>query len=275
MFFEFKDLKIYLNLFSKKFDAEKNTIMFLHGFAGCSDDWEDVIDLIPQSMQLIAIDLIGYGRSSAVNDLKYFSQNFQVRILKEIIDYLKLKSVILVGYSMGGRLALSFAIKHMGAIRGLVLESSTAGIQNKNEKDVRKKNDNELADYIENHSIKEFVKKWMSQEIFSTQENLSPNRYEKIKIKKLLLNKEMLACSLRGFGTGQMKSLWNNLSYIECPVLLITGEYDKKFCEINSRMNKLIPDSTHCIVKNSGHNIHLENPEEFVNLLMKFVKSVN
>jgi 2-succinyl-6-hydroxy-2,4-cyclohexadiene-1-carboxylate synthase len=83
-----------------------------------------------------------------------------------------------------------------------------------------------------------------------------------------------LANSLRGSGTGKMKPLYEYLKNIRAKVLLITGELDTKFTDINSGMGKLFPNAKHEIIKNAGHNTHLEEPERFIGILNDFLKNL-
>ena len=128
---------------------------------------------------------------------------------------------------------MSFAIDHPNKISGLILESTTAGIESEKIQSERIKTDEELAHYIESHNIEEFVELWMSKEIFNTQRRFSNEKLKNIRKKKTLNSKIGLANSLRGFGTGRMGYFGSKLNQINCPVLLITGELDTKFTKIN------------------------------------------
>ncbi len=72
-----------------------------------------------------------------------------------------------------------------------------------------------------------------------------------------------------------MISVWERLRLLQIPTLLITGEEDKKFTSINTEMVKLIPGAKHVVVENAGHNVHLEKPEVFVNLIKEFLISIS
>lgn len=190
-----------------------------------------------------------------------------------VYDIKKNQNIILIGYSMGGRLALSYAKNYSNLLKGLILESASPGIENFNERIARIESDNKLIEMIESQTVEEFIDYWMNQELFQTQKKLPAIKLEEIrKIKIENNNKTGLINSLLGFGTGQMNSLWNDLKKIQCRTLLITGELDEKYTIINRRMNELIDTSAHSIVKNAGHNVHLENPNDFVNLIYNFFK---
>jgi 2-succinyl-6-hydroxy-2,4-cyclohexadiene-1-carboxylate synthase len=81
-----------------------------------------------------------------------------------------------------------------------------------------------------------------------------------------------LAKSLREIGTGKQPSLWNNLSNIATPVLLLTGEDDKKFVSIAEEMKKKCMAAEMKIIKNCGHAVHFEKPEDFIREINRFFK---
>ena len=172
---------------------------------------------------------------------------------------------------MGGRAALSYSVKYPETIEGLILESSTAGIKDENERKERIKKDEEIADYLLNHSIEEFIDYWMDMDIFNTQKRFANSKLEEIKNSKLNNNKTGLSNFLRGFGTGQMPPLYDQLKNIKTGTLLITGDLDEKFRLINNDMVSLFPSAKHVSIKNSGHNTHLETPDAFVKTVGNFL----
>jgi 2-succinyl-6-hydroxy-2,4-cyclohexadiene-1-carboxylate synthase len=270
---EIQNTGINLKLFPAEIDKTKPVLLFIHGFASSLEEWVEVINLLDK-YQSVAVDLPGFGDSEIPVKSEYYSQDFLSWLIKEIIIQLELKNVLLVGYSMGGRAALSFAVKHFSMIKGLILESSSAGIKDVQERNARIKSDEELIKFIESNSIKKFVDYWTNLEIFNTQKKLSQEKLDIIKKIKLKQNKVGLINSLKEFGTGKILPLWDKLNKVNLPILLITGELDKKFCKINSEMVTQFPNAKHILVENAGHNIHLEKPLEFVNLLDKFLNQL-
>jgi 2-succinyl-6-hydroxy-2,4-cyclohexadiene-1-carboxylate synthase len=253
------------------FDRKRNTILMLHGFTGSLDDWREIHSSLNPNFNYIGIDLVGHGRSdSSISVDKYRLQALSKQI-NDILNKLSIEQVIILGYSMGGRAALSFAINYPNKIRGLILESTTAGIESEKIRGDRINSDEELADYIESYSIEEFVELWMNKEIFNTQRRFSNEKLKNIRKKKTLNSKIGLANSLRGFGTGRMGYFGNKLNQISCPVLLINGELDTKFTKINSVLKKIFQNAKHKIIKNAGHNTHIEEPGRFVSIINEFL----
>jgi 2-succinyl-6-hydroxy-2,4-cyclohexadiene-1-carboxylate synthase len=255
---------------ASKQTGNKNVIL-IHGFTGSSKDWEDIIPRLSKNFNYYAIDLPGHGNSDSPSRKKFYNTNYLVKLLREFTIKLKNYRSIFLGYSMGGRAALSYSVKFPDTVEGLILESSTAGIRNDRDRKERIKKDKELAEYIETHSIKEFIEYWMNQDIFNTQKRFSNTKLEKIEKLKLANNKTGLSNSLKGFGTGRMPHYFDELKNLKFKTLLISGNLDEKFSLINKQMADLLPSAEHVIIKNAGHNTHLETPDSFINIVNKFL----
>jgi 2-succinyl-6-hydroxy-2,4-cyclohexadiene-1-carboxylate synthase len=269
---QYESIKLYFENYSD-FDRSKKTIILLHGFTGSANDWKDVASNLDKRFNKIAFDLIGHGKSSSPTDIKFYKIDSIIEQIEEVIRHVGLKEVILCGYSMGGRVALSFAVSKPNIIKGLILESSSGGIKNKNEREKRKISDEELASFINNNPIEDFATKWLDQEIFGTIRRFSNKKIKLIKEEKMKNSRTGLANSLRGFGTGVMPYLGSELIKLKIPTLLISGGLDDKFTQINQSLSKLFPSAKHKIISTAGHNTHLEEPKKFVEAVNKFLKS--
>ena len=153
------------------------------------------------------------------------------------------------------------------------MESTSAGIKSeKGERLKELKNDEDLADFILNNPIEKFIDYWMNLDMFATQKRFSNQKLEEIKKSKLDNNRIGLANSLKGFSTGKMPNYYNDLKTFLPETLLITGELDSKFTDLNIEMTSLLPNSTHVAIKNAGHNTHLEEPKRFIETVNMFLE---
>jgi 2-succinyl-6-hydroxy-2,4-cyclohexadiene-1-carboxylate synthase len=273
MIIQYENIKLNVEHLSE-FDASKKTILFLHGFTGSSNDWKDVVQKIDKRFNKTAVDLIGHGKSSSPTSVNYYMGDSLTNQIELVINHLIIKEVILCGYSIGGRIALNFAIAKPNMVKGLILESASAGIKNQKEKEARKKSDEELATYIENNSLEDFAAMWLDQELFGTLRRFSNNKLKAIKEEKAKNSKIGLANTLRGFGTGVMPYLASELVKLKIPTFLITGGLDDKFTQINLSLKKLSPSVKHKIISTSGHNTHLEEPKKFIDAVNGFLSSL-
>ena len=253
----------------------KIPVIFLHGFTGNINDWSFIKGKLAAGYTPILIDLIGHGKSSSPAELKYYSYESQVGYLLQIINKLNLVNPILVGYSMGGRLALTFAFSYPQKVKALVLESTSFGLEKNSDKEERILNDKTIADRIQNSTLEEFINYWVNIPLFTSLKKMDSDKFEKLLDEKIASNNSIgLANSLLGFSTGKMKNYNKVLSNLEKKVLLITGAMDEKFTAIGK---SVVKDSRNCkleIINDCGHNVHLENPEEFLKLLNSFLLNI-
>jgi 2-succinyl-6-hydroxy-2,4-cyclohexadiene-1-carboxylate synthase len=274
MKFEVNGIRLNLE-YPKEIDPAKECILFLHGFTGCAEDWFPVFEQMSNKYNCVALDIVGHGKSdSPINSSNYNIESL-VSQIKFVKDKLTTNKIILLGYSMGGRLALSYAVAYPDDIKGLILESASAGIRNDEERGKRYEEDLKLAEYIESHTLDEFIEMWSDREIFNTQRRFSNDKLKKIRKKKALGSKIGYANSLKGFGTGIMPPLHDKLKKIPVKVLLISGDLDTKYTGINARLARRFYKAKHKIVKNSGHNTHLEEMKRFVEIVTNYLNQLN
>jgi 2-succinyl-6-hydroxy-2,4-cyclohexadiene-1-carboxylate synthase len=249
-----------------------NYIFFLHGFTGSLNDWRAVAAKINPEYNIVGIDIIGHGLSSSPEDVTLYTAFEISSQIQQVISSITTEKIILAGYSMGGRAALSFAAFFPSLLKGLILESCSPGIKSLSEREKRIRKDNEVINFLSSGSIESFANYWMNLEIFNTQKRLPDQRQKDLKKAKLLNNKSGLINSLKGFGAGVMPSFWSILKDISVKTLIISGELDTKYSDICLKMTKSIPDCTHSIIDSAGHNTHLEEPGKFIAEVNKYLQ---
>jgi len=175
-----------------------------------------------------------------------------------------------VGYSMGGRLALHHALAHPERVERLVLESASPGIEGEEARARRRASDEALADRIVDQGIEAFVEYWASLPLFASQRRLDDGVRAAHRARRLANAPESLAAALRGLGTGALPSLWSSLADLRTPTLLIAGSLDPKFVGIAERMAERLPNARVAIVPDAGHTVHLERPDRWLHLVADF-----
>ncbi|MHA6252304.1 2-succinyl-6-hydroxy-2,4-cyclohexadiene-1-carboxylate synthase [Oceanobacillus sp. CAU 1775] len=247
--------------------GEGTPIIFLHGFTGTSATWENFINNPTPGMQFIVIDMPGHGKTSG--DRLVTMEDF-CHDLHQFIKYLNLEKVYLVGYSMGGRAALSYATSYPESLYGVVLESASPGLSTEEERAQRVKADEKLIEKIKSQGIEAFVDFWENIPLFDSQLSLAETVQEKIRKERLSQTEAGLIQSLKGMGTGAQNSNWDKLFSLQFPVLLVVGSLDEKFVAINEQMAEWIPNVTTEIFFEAGHAVHLEKPELFKECILGF-----
>ncbi len=246
-------------------------LVLLHGFTGDSKTWDPFLQSFGSNRRLIAIDIIGHGQSDSPKDSKRYEMLSVAKDIKQILDLLKIESTDLLGYSMGGRLALSFAIQYPLSVRKLVLESASPGLMTEQERANRVVQDRKLCEFIQKNGIEQFVEYWENIPLFSSQRSLPIHKQEEIREQRLQNSVIGLCNSLIGMGTGAQPSWWPHLHHLEANTLLVTGDLDQKFCLIAQEMRKEIKKVKWVNVAGCGHAIHVEQPEKFGTIVSEFL----
>lgn len=254
--------------YAYKVFGEGEALLLFHGFTGSTLTWESCIEQFSTRFQVITIDLPGHGKTQCrtPKTMKTFSDD-----VVELLNFLKIDKVYLLGYSMGGRTALSFTMYYPEMVKSLILESASPGLRTEEERNARMKQDKDLAEMIKTKGIESFVSYWENIPLFETQKKLPKEIQEQVRAERLMQTEKGLAESLLYMGTGKQPSWWDELHSISQPVQLIVGEEDEKFVQINREMNELLPNSTLTIVESAGHAVHVEQREKFVTIVLEFI----
>ncbi|NEQ40087.1 MAG: 2-succinyl-6-hydroxy-2,4-cyclohexadiene-1-carboxylate synthase [Okeania sp. SIO3I5] len=264
------DGKIYQFNYFLTEKNKKQIILLLHGFMGSSDDFIEVIPQLSKKFCCLTVDLPGHGKTRVFGSEEYYNMPNTAIALIGLLDDLKIEKCYLFGYSMGGRLALYLAINFPTRFEKIILESASAGLKSKVERSLRYESDLKLVDKLENSNYEEFLSNWYSQALFKSLKE--HNNFDKVRKRRLENNPLELAKSLRNLGIGNQPSLWGKLLNHQIPTLLMVGEYDHKFQAINTEMAELCQVAKVKIIPESGHNIHWENPREWVESIINFWK---
>jgi 2-succinyl-6-hydroxy-2,4-cyclohexadiene-1-carboxylate synthase len=258
--------------YETKGDRSKDPLVLLHGFTGTHSTWDQLGELLAERHYLILPDLPGHGKSGVSLSIP----DMGVRATSEaVVELLRLESgngkAALLGYSLGGRVALDIACNHQDLLSSLILEGASPGIQADDVREGRRAKDGALADDIERRGVEWFVDYWQETPLFATQKDLPRDVFEGIRRDRLSNSAQGLAMSLRGAGTGAMIPLWDKLGGIGIPVLLVVGKKDRKYTEVGGAMQESIPGSAVAQVDGAGHCVHIEKPKEFAALAERFL----
>lgn len=245
-------------------------IILLHGFMGNGSDFIEVIPLLAKQFYCLTVDLPGHGKTQINGGDENYKMPNTARELIDLLDFLEINKCYLFGYSMGGRLALYLTVNFPWRFEKVILESASPGLKTEEERSRRISSDFKLANKLETTDFKEFLLNWYNFVLFNSLSQ-HPN-FEQMLQRRLQNNPFELAKSLRNMGTGNQPSLWEKLPEVKIPLLLLVGEMDKKFVAINSEMARLLPEVKMEIIADSGHNIHLENPQFLVEHIINFAE---
>lgn len=219
----------------------------------------------------VAVDLPGHGASLGLSPEGYTMEE-AARSLVGLLEELGVGRTTAVGYSMGGRLALYFALRYPERCAGLFLESASPGLEDEEKRAARRESDERRAKRLESGDFDEFLEDWYRQPIFA-----SMARDEELLRKTIESRRrnepEELARSLRGMGTGSQPTLWG-LAGLTVPTMVVAGELDEKFVGIGRRLEAESPMVNFVSIPGVGHNAHAESPDAYTDLLQGFLESI-
>ena len=244
-------------------------ILLLHGFGGDVSAWQNLRSMLEPSHQVIALDILGHGKSDKPASASCYRMEQVAADVIALLDRLATGKIHLLGYSMGGRLALYLACRYADRFHSLILESASPGLRGQQARAERVCRDHQLADQIEAKGIEWFVDFWENLPLWDSQDALVKASQRRQRLNNHPLG---LANSLRGMGSGTQPSLWEELPRLDLPTQLIVGGLDRKFLRINRKMADAMPRAAMKVVPNAGHRVHLENPTGFYDAVMSFLR---
>ncbi|VXD22261.1 2-succinyl-6-hydroxy-2,4-cyclohexadiene-1-carboxylate synthase [Planktothrix paucivesiculata] len=265
----FLKLKNYNFYYTINGNINQPIILFLHGFLGNSQDFNTRISPLFPQFCCLTLDLPGHGQTQVLGEDIYYKMPETAAALIEVLNHLNISQCYLMGYSMGGRLGLYLTLHFPQYFKKVVLESTSPGLKTESERVQRLISDTQKSEQLETLEFPIFLEQWYHQPLFHTLKNHP--EFDKIFNHRLNNNPLGLSKSLRYLGTGNQPSLWEKLPTNQIPLLLLVGELDHKFKQINQEINQLCPVSWLQIIPNCGHNILIENPQQWINVIVNFL----
>lgn len=238
-------------------------LVCFHGFSESGSTWDGIE--VP-GYRLIRIDSMGHGRSARPMELQPYELSQMLSDLHRVIYAVAGERYALMGYSMGARLALLYTLEYPEEVSHLVLESGSVGIEDEVARQERYFADKALGNRIREQDVQWFSETWAKLDIFKTQQSLPVKVQQQVQRRRLLNSPHALAFTLEGSGQGSMPYVGHRLSELTMPVCYISGELDMKYTAIGAECFGDI----HCIVPQVGHNVHVEAPEAYRQILKQF-----
>jgi len=233
-------------------------LFYLHGFSGSGEE----IHFLQASLgrDLVGIPMPGHGP-------EYSGESFSMQTVIDRVDEARqvsgLEEIDLLGYSMGGRAALTLAVEHPFWLRRLILVGARPGLRLQAEREARILSDEGLAQRIEERGVLWFADWWESQPIITSQSSIEPVFRAEMRRRRRAHTALGLANSLRFMGAGTMAPLWDGLKRLTFPILLVTGEKDRTYNRVSQAMLEELPDADHLRLRGAGHCAHFEEVEAF------------
>jgi 2-succinyl-6-hydroxy-2,4-cyclohexadiene-1-carboxylate synthase len=246
-------------------------VVLLHGFTGSTRAMACIAEGLSDRYRTLSIDLVGHGRSAVPDDVEAYSMTTCVAQLAAVLDELDLPAAHWIGYSMGGRVALSFGVAHPERMMSALLIGASAGVRDLEQRAARIQDDEALAERIERDGVEAFVDFWTSQTFLVDERRLGARGVAEAREMRLANSTQGLAGSLRGIGAGAQPPIHDALAELRAPVALVVGEDDLKFSAIAAELSQKLPNPRVEFVPEAGHAAHTDNPTEFLKLARRFL----
>ncbi len=240
-------------------------LVALHGFTEIDLSWREVFADSPTTVTAPLLPGHGWAPCSDNTTIANVAADIAPRLGKKGSD--------LLGYSMGGRIALQLALDYPQLVHRLVLISCRPGIADPAARQARLERDERLAEILEDDGIGPFVAWWERQPVLRTVTAPAPLAEQILRGRRLNQNPLGLAAALRRLGQGSMEPAWDRLAELKMPVLLLAGAGDPAYVNDMQRMAEHIPHAEIDIIPAAGHALHREHPKDLVARIDAFLAS--
>lgn len=252
-------------------------VVLLHGFAQSASSWCEVAPRLARTRPVVALELVGHGGSDRPQDDRFYRLDEAAAATCAFLEHVARQAGVLavpvVGYSMGGRIALA-AAQHRGQLfDALVLESAGLGPADSEERVQAAARDAGNAACLRMDGLEAFMHHWECLPLFATQRALPVAVRERIRAGRLSNDAEALARAFEGAGQHTMplrEETIARLARFAFPALYLTGSADQKYQKIAQDLEAREACNV-CVVEGAGHNVHLEAVEEYCVAINNFL----
>jgi len=246
-------------------EGEGIPVTLLHGFTQSGRSWQELIKTMPGGWRWVVPDLRGHGETRTRPGAPC-TMDACLGDLEMLWDHLGVEQTHLVGYSMGGRLALHVAARKPERLLSLLTIGAHAGLE-EDAREGRRLGDEALAQRIEQDGLEAFIKYWSGLPLFAGLERRGPSFVAQLRAERMNNTVAGLACSLRGMGAGVMEPLWGDLARVTVPSTFVAGQLDHGYVASARRLAAAVPHGRVEVVLRAGHSVHQERPEAFAHVL--------
>lgn len=271
-------MRLYSETFGSLNKESQPTLVFLHGLLGSGQDWRHVVNTLSSGHLCITIDLPGHGKSQMVQAIDFAHVN---QLILQTLQHRNIEQYVLIGYSMGARLAMyhaasihSNAIPHSGAksackktpqLEGVVIEGGHFGLP-QIECATRFVNDQKWAQRFTDEPLSLVLPDWYQQAVFSS---LNHDQRQSLVLKRSGNLGSGVARMLLATSLAKQPQLLQIMEALVLPTIYVCGERDKKF-------KRLVEDTQlqYQVIASAGHNVHVEQTYAFSMAINNFVKQI-
>ncbi|WP_039058754.1 2-succinyl-6-hydroxy-2,4-cyclohexadiene-1-carboxylate synthase [Enterobacter sp. Bisph1] len=235
-------------------------LVFLHGFSGDNREWQpagETLDRLPR----LYLDLPGHGASADIQVASFAQLD---ALLRATLDSYNILKYWLVGYSLGGRVALFHACQQPAGLCGVIVEGAHPGLTSEEARAERSANDSQWAASFRQQPLPEVFDAWYRQPVFASLSDAERSALVALRSRN---NGASLAAMLEATSLARQPDLRAALRELPFPIHYLYGEHDSKFQALATQVSR----RCHAIPA-AGHNAHRENPATVATALARILR---
>ena len=223
-------------------------LVFLHGFSGDCREWQAVGESLRDYPRLY-LDLPGHGESAGVSVAGF--NDLSDLLASTLLSY-NILNYWLVGYSLGGRIAMVHACQQPKGLAGLIVEGGHPGLCDATAREARAESDRRWAQRFRDEPLASVFRAWYQQPVFAS---LTDAQRDELITLRSQNNGATLAAMLQATSLANQPDLRAALNARTTPFHYVYGERDEKFAALAAELN-----AERHVIPNAGHNAHRDNP---------------
>jgi len=246
----------------------------LHGFLGSPHDWDDLAAALRESLPALAApgalltpDLFGADAFAHADSIPAWAEAYGRREAQARLPGPRAAGNYLLGYSLGGRLALHLAVQFPALWDGVIIVGANPGLDSEEARARRRTHDEAWARRFEDEPWDALLAAWDAQPVFAGRGG-GPRRRREQDFARV-----QLAGALRRWSLGAQVPLWPALRGIPCPVLWVAGAEDAGQADICRRVGETIPGVEVWVAPDAGHRVPWEQPRAFAARAAGFLRA--
>ena len=245
-------------------------VVLVHGFACGMRSWDPQVSALAERFRVITYDVRGFGISDAPDDPAQYSQAISIADLAGLLDELKLKRAVVGGLSMGGNIALNFALAHPDRVRALIVADTGSGSDEHADWVAAAHG---LAEAAETGGMEAFTDQACANPLFASYIGQGGHAERFIRSCLMTHRARGVAHTAREVLSKRpsLYSLEEPLRALRVPTLLIVGEHDAPCVRVHAWMAKTLPRVTAITIPGVGHLTNLEAPAAFNRAVVRFL----
>lgn len=241
-------------------EGQGDALLLLHGFTGSKLDFHDQLQWFTDRYRVLAPDNRGHGESSNLGRADAYTLDILVDDLAGYLDTLDVQQCHLLGHSMGGMVAMRFALRHADRLKSLILMDTAAEPLTIFPKALRE----QLAEEVRANGCASRIKMMRDMPMSDAQARGrdflgEAEHWRRIELKLSQMDPE--AWVALGNDMSNQKGVLSDLESLSVPTTIIVGEHDVPFIEPSARMANMIPDARLVTIPDAAHCPQYENAD--------------